>query len=79
MNFSVALFLALGVPLIILSLGFFFLSLKLYRSKDKEPQAEEILRLAQSLDRKLNEQEIRIAALEEFILASVINEKTYSQ
>ncbi|MDR1608948.1 MAG: hypothetical protein LBT38_11165 [Deltaproteobacteria bacterium] len=79
MNVSVALILAFGVPLVFLSLGFFLLTLKLYRSREKETQAAEFLFLAQSLDRNFNELESRLSALEEYILGSEPQETTYSQ
>jgi hypothetical protein len=79
MNMSVTLILVIGLPLILLALGFFLLSLKLYRSKARQAREDEFISLAQTLERNVNELETRVAALEEIIVGSQIKEKTYNQ
>jgi hypothetical protein len=81
MSVSLALVLAIGAPLILLSLGFFLLSLKMARSKIAEANAEDFIFLAKALELRIKDLENRIKALEDILMfmGGESKGKTYNQ
>ncbi|MDR0548929.1 MAG: hypothetical protein LBI10_05905 [Deltaproteobacteria bacterium] len=79
MSFSLALVLAIGAPLTLLGLGFFILSLKLYRSRVKESQIEDLIFQVKSLEQNVRVLENRVDFLEDILLTSESKNKVYNQ
>ena len=68
MHFSTLIFLIVGVPLILLALGFFLLCLKWLWSKDQRANQAKLLEAAAKLDAALSQMEVRLTALEDILL-----------
>ncbi|MDR0354527.1 MAG: hypothetical protein LBJ64_02145 [Deltaproteobacteria bacterium] len=68
MEFSTLLFLIIGVPLILVALGFFLLCLRWLRSKDQRASQAQLLEAAVQLNATLSVLEGRLTALEDILL-----------
>ncbi|MDR1872243.1 MAG: hypothetical protein LBS60_10085 [Deltaproteobacteria bacterium] len=79
MTLSVALILVIGVPLTLLSLGFFLLCLKLHRAQGNDLKIETLISVTKSLEEDLNELENRLAALEVITIGVETRGRAYHQ
>ena len=68
MSWSLLLFLIVGLPLILLSGGFFVLMLIILKGRDKSANRNQTLEIARSLERTLSQMENRLGALEDILL-----------
>lgn len=62
------LLIIIGLPLILVGLGFFLLMLTLYRGRESQVNRQETIELARTLDRTLNQMENRLTAIEDIVL-----------
>lgn len=65
-----AVIIIIGLPLILIGLGFFLLTLRAFRSGDARAEKAQTLELARQLERTLSTMEARLTALEDIILSS---------
>jgi hypothetical protein len=68
MELSTLLFLIVGVPLILVALGFFLLCLRWLRSKDQRAEQAKLLEAAAKLNITLANLEARLSSLEDILL-----------
>ncbi|MDR0620713.1 MAG: hypothetical protein LBJ61_02390 [Deltaproteobacteria bacterium] len=68
MNLSMLLFITVGIPLILLTLGFVLICLKWLWSKDQRANQAKLLETAARIDGNLTKLEVRLTALEDILL-----------
>lgn len=64
-----AIFVVIGLPLILIGLGFFLLTLRAFRGGDARAERAQTLELARQLERTLGALETRVAAIEDILLS----------
>ena len=70
MDFHLLIFLIVGVPLILIALGFLALCLRWIWSRGQRADHGKLLEAALQLDQRLAKLEIRLTALEDILLGS---------
>ena len=70
MGAAAVLFLIIGVPLILIAIGFIVLVTKVFSGPDARAERAQTLEAARHLERTLSALETRLSALEDIILSS---------
>lgn len=69
MSFAVALIVVIGLPLILIGIGFVIIATKIFGGGDSQAERAKTLEAARQLERTLGALEARLTALEDIILS----------